>query len=221
MSADSPGRKMLDLSQFVDASAAVAAAQREKGFDESARPVLEAVIAAGGEMTLLYSFFTSAVTRARGLHEAILREVEAENPHAVFPLIRQFAEVVAVVYYVADRPSYVRALAERPRDRRPNDPARKTVQALIGHMDKHYSDQFGLVYQELCEIAHFGAVAMWASHHLTDDRTVTWTSYPRWRRPEDPLIACAYLLELSEAIEHGFRKLGRVVVDEARSRTTK
>jgi hypothetical protein len=48
-----------------------------KGIDPTALPVL---------------FFSSMINRCNGLHTAIAREMQAQNPHAVFPLIRAYAE---------------------------------------------------------------------------------------------------------------------------------
>lgn len=133
------------------------------------------------------------MTRARGLYDGIAREARAGNPHAVFPLIRQFAEMVALVFYVVDHPKYVLALTERPRDRPTGTPARKSIQAIIHQIEKKHAPQFGTIYAELCEIAHFGAVGMWASYRIDDqqERTLSWTSYPRWRDDRQAFIACA------------------------------
>jgi hypothetical protein len=47
-------------------------------------------------------FFFSMVSRCNSLHAAITREVNAQNPHAVFPLIRAYAEATALLIYVYD-----------------------------------------------------------------------------------------------------------------------
>jgi hypothetical protein len=51
-------------------------------------------------------FVLSAISRSRALHEAIVREIEHDNPQAVFMLMRQFAETVALIRYTADHPRY-------------------------------------------------------------------------------------------------------------------
>lgn len=56
------------------------------------------------------------------------------------------------------------------------------------------------MYDDLCEITHFGSVALWQPHVLGDDeRTVQWQSAPGWRGDREPLVACAQLKELSGA----------------------
>lgn len=210
-------RTMLDLSQFSTPAGAVASVQRDRPFDDTARPVLESYVARQGEWNnLLWLFFGSAVSRARGLYEGIARELASTNPHATFPLIRQFAETVALVYYVSDHPNYVDALTDRPRNRKPGVPRRKSPQALVNYMDNHHSTQFGHVYAELCEATHFGSVAMWTSHRYDDEsETASWSSAPAWRSDQQLYIACAQTLELSAAMDQGLTRLGRVVVESA------
>src|SRR5829696_6326406 len=83
-----PARQRVDLTQFEsveDAVKKVAAAGEydeiakhffvRKGIDPTALPVL---------------FFSSMVNRCNSVHAAIAREMQAQNPHAVFPLIRAY-----------------------------------------------------------------------------------------------------------------------------------
>jgi hypothetical protein len=203
---------MLNVEQFGSREAAKAAVHRERGYDEVAGQALTSMINAGQGLTLVNAFFMSAVTRARGLHEAVAREIACDNPHAVFPLMRQFAETVAMTYYVADHPSYVEVLSQRPSERARGAPRRKSMQALVNHMDRHHAQQFGLVYAELSEITHFGSIAFWTAHRVeaSEARETSWTSYPRWRDDDQLYVACAQLLELSSAMEEGLRTLGEV-----------
>ena len=101
-----------------------------------------------------------------------------------------------------------------PRRRR-RLPARKSIQAIIDYLSRSgIAEQFGIVYAELCEITHFGSIALWNTHRLDDaeDRMLSWTSYPQWRDDREALVACAQLLELSEAMEEGVRRLGDALV---------
>ena len=43
-------------------------------------------------LTLLTVSFMSALARAQGLHGAIVRETRQSNPHAVFALMRSYAQ---------------------------------------------------------------------------------------------------------------------------------
>ena len=141
------------------------------------------------------------ITRSQGLHEAIAREIARENPHAVFPLIRAFAESVLLVFYVADHPDYVNALIDRPRNFGKGDPKRKSIQALISYAKDHAPGMKD-VYAELSEATHFGSTAMWASVTPEEERHVSWANSPRWRSDEQALIACAQTLELADAMTH-------------------
>jgi hypothetical protein len=66
------------------------------------------------DLTELTLFFMAALSRGQGLHDAIAREIRRTNPHAVFPLMRAYAETAMMVLYVKDHPAYVRALQDRP-----------------------------------------------------------------------------------------------------------
>lgn len=203
--------RMLDLQQFDSAESAKAAVQLHRVFDAEA----EAVLTRAPGLTLLVMFAMSAVVRARGLYEAIAREVVHDNPHAVFPLLRQFAETVAMAFYVADNPSYVAVLTQRERDKPAGSPRRKSIQTLVNHVKKHYAAQFGNVYAELSEIAHFGTVALWTAHRVEDDEGATsWTSVPRWRDESQLLVACAQLLELREAMSDALGRLGEAISND-------
>lgn len=210
---------LLDTSVFSSPEQAIDTIRRDRGFDEAAKKGLQGIVHYGGPMTLLNMFFASAVTRSRGLLEAIVREAEHSNPHAVYPLIRQLAEMVALVFYVVDHPNYVPALTTRPRDRKPSTPKRKSPQALVDYMDKHHAGQFGVVYAELCEMTHFGSVAMFAAHRIEDEdaRRVSWASPPRWKDEKDCYIACAQVAELNDEMDEGLSRLAQVCVAEARS----
>lgn len=113
-----------------------------------------------------------------------------------------------------DNPSYVDVLTQRERDKPAGSPRRKSIQTLVGHVEKHYAPQFGHVYAELSEIAHFGTVALWTAHRIEDgDGATSWASVPRWRDEGQLYVACAQLLELREAMSDALRRLGEAVSD--------
>jgi hypothetical protein len=57
------------------------------------------------------------------------------------------------------------------------------------------------VYDELNEIAHFGATAFWHPFEVKgdEDRTLSFSTAPHWKRPDDPKIVLAMLEEADEA----------------------
>lgn len=207
----------LDLGQFTSPDHAVAAVARERGFDDVVKPVLTEAISGTEGPTMLLAFCQSAITRANGLYEGIVREIRASNHPAVFVLMRQLAETVAVVRYVSDKPNYVTALLRPVKERRPGEPKRKSIQSLIDHMDKQYSTQFKGVYAELSELCHFGSKAVWQSHVIVNDQEhkAVWRSRPAWRSQSTLYVACAQLLELGEAMAQALVALAETVRDEA------
>lgn len=201
-----PEPKKLDLAQFAsleDAFANVEPGQRYVDVGSVLLPVSD-----GLPMTMPILFWFS-ISRAQGLHEAIAREIRASNPHAVFPLVRAFAEAVVLVIYVLDHPKYIDLLTERARDLPKDGPKRKSMQSVIQYASKHATGMKD-VYAELSEATHFGAIAMWASHSIEgDDESglhTSWSSHPRWRDDEQALVACAQTLELADGMEYFLRE---------------
>ena len=176
---------LVDLQQFAGLNDALQQIALYKPFDDLAGQILSTFIGRGGGWNDILVFFGSAMSRARALfHEAIVREIEATNPHATMTLLRQFAVTVAMTFYVADHSKYVEVLMTRPGEAKKGAPSRKSVQALVNCMDATHTDQFAVVYRELCEMAHFGTIALWSSHRVRDnvDGTVgwSWSSAPEW-----------------------------------------
>lgn len=200
-----PERLNLDLEQFLSVEDALAKVQPGERYLDVGKVVLPH--AEGLPLTLPVLFWFSMISRCQGLHDAIAREIAHENPHAVFPLIRAFAESVLLVIYVADHPEYVNALIDRPRNLGKGGPKRKSIQALISYAKDHAPGMKD-VYAELSEATHFGSTAMWASvtPAEAEEHHFTWASSPRWRSDEQALIACAQTLELADAMTHLLRE---------------
>jgi hypothetical protein len=162
----------------------------------------------GMGMTLPVLFWFSMLARSQGLHEAIAREIPNGNPHAVFPLIRAYAESLVLVMYVLDHPEYVEVLTRHPRDLSKDGPKRKTIQALISYAEKHVPGMKA-VYAELSEATHFGSKAMWAFATSVDSTgglpDIVFTSATRWSSDEQALIACAQTIEIATEMTHFLR----------------
>jgi hypothetical protein len=208
------------LHQFASLEDALEKIQRDRVFDDIAKSFMAKYIERDGGFTVLYAFFASAVARARGSREGIVREIGETNPHTVFPLLRQFAETVAVTFYVADHPEYANTVATHARDREQNTPSEKSSQALASFMDTKHTENFKGVWDQLCDIAHFGVSAMWVSHRIDggdddDLRTVEWSSAPRWRDEEQAKLACSLLLEVTDGMYGALDALGQMLVSRA------
>ena len=198
---------------FESVDAAVAAAElAATGFGA----LLVKSLRAGGVNIYEPSLFvTSAITRATGLHQGVVTAIRDNNPHAAFPLLRAYIELVATVAYAVENPRYYRALMRSPRNRVAGDPKRQTMQALMHVAAKRFPG-IRAPYAELCEIGHFGDKAYWMPFIYTPAEgrapgeplgRLSATNAPRWRDAQrDPLITCAYLIEFGEAfvecIEH-------------------
>jgi len=208
---------LLNIDQFTSPEHAMKVIERERGFDDDVKPVLSDAINAMDGPTMLLAFCQSAITRANGLYAGIVREIRLANHPAVFVLMRQLAETVVAVRYVADRPAYVQALLRPEKEWKPGEPKRKSIQSLIDYMDKNYSKQFKRVYGELSELCHFGSTAVWQSHVIVSDEQhkAVWRSHPAWRSRRTLYAACAQLLELGGAMVEALVALAESVKAEA------
>lgn len=210
---EAPARVELNL-DFGSLDAALAAAEAAAaGFGGL---FVKSLQATGGNLYESSLFVTSAIARATGLHAGTLRAIRDSNPHATFPLLRSYIELLAIAAYATEHPRYYRALMRDPRDHVPGDPKRKSMQALMNAAAKRFPG-IKYPYDQLCELGHFGDTAYWMPFIFTpasEDRppgsplgTLSATSAPRWRdETRDPLIACAHLIEFAESfaecIEH-------------------
>jgi hypothetical protein len=214
MTKDKPTPILVDLAQFESMAHAKSVIGRSNGFDDSVKEELTAAVEQSEQFTTDLAFVLSSISRSRALHEAIVREISQNNPQAVFTLMRQFAETVALIRYTADHPRYFDTVVRGPQDLQPDMMRHRSNQALVNHMDSRHSTQFKLVYAELCDISHFGVTAVWNSHRVESEEEMrtSWSSAPRWRFDKECLIACAQLLELSDEMERSLKALVRTYI---------
>jgi hypothetical protein len=221
MAASRPTSILVDLTQFESVAQAKSVIGRSQGFDDCVKQDLTAAIDKSEAFTSDLAFVLSSISRSRALHESIVREIGHDNPQAVFTLMRQFAETVALIRYTADHSRYFDTVVRDPQDLQPGMMRHRSTQALINHMDATYSTQFKLVYSTLCDMSHFGALAVWNAHRIEpeEEMRTSWSSAPRWRSEEECLIACAQLLELSNEMELCLKALIRAYLDRQQART--
>lgn len=146
----------------------------------------------------------------RGLHKAVVREIERNNPHAVFPLIRAWVEAVTIGLYVLRKPTYGDYLLNGPGNSRP---AKKSVQAMF-HAVKDDAEQLDHVYRQLSDYTHFGSLAVWNAYSIEheDLRTVSWTDAPRLRDTRHFQIARVQVHELGVAGLETLDRLGALLI---------
>ena len=132
-------------------------------------------------------YAASAGARAGGLHDALLREIELDNPHAVFPLLRAYVDLVIVTMEVRRNPSYAAVVAHDPRTttlgRR-----RKTSQSLVNAAMREVPDMRA-AWDLLSEMGgHFGWAAFQTPmtfEHLPDGgRQIVVSTGRGWQDPE-------------------------------------
>lgn len=199
---------MLDLTEFAsrDCALELAALGCPKAYTAIARTHLEP----HQHITQNFMLFAAVVSRMRGLHEAVVREIEAGNPHAVLPLTRAWVEVITIALYICKKPAYAEFVMHGPG---PNRPGKKSFEAMF-NVIKDEAEQVRLVYGELSEYSHFGPLAVWNAHSIEDEdeRLVTWTDAPRWRDEKHFQIACARAHELAVAGQQALNRFGSVLI---------
>lgn len=201
-------RMLLDLSGMEDREQAMARASH--GCPEAYTAVAKKHMVGTTDLTTGFMLFGSFVSRMRGLHEGVVREIGSNNPHAVLPLIRAWLETITIGLYVLRKPTYVEYLLHGPGNSRP---AKKSFQAMF-HAVREDASQLELVYRQLSEYSHFGSLAVWNAHSIENEseQTVTWTDAPRWRDTQHFRIACAQAHELAVAGLDVLDRLGGLLI---------
>lgn len=205
---------MLDLSAFTDSDTCLRLAA--VGCPKAYTAIAKRHMKGQEHLTPNLMLFGSFVSRMRGLHEGIVREISAGNPHAVLPLERAWAEVVALAIYIVKNPSYALALLNDPRD---GGPGRKSFAAIFDAI-KDEAGNMKAVYRQLSDYSHFGSLGVWNAHSIDsdEDRTISWTDVPRWRDDSHFKVACAQARELALAGQHYLDQLGQVLVSSSKPR---
>jgi hypothetical protein len=205
-----PRPEPLDLSQFSSVEDAIDKMVEAEGiYIDLAKRVFKATWPDLHSMTL---FIASAIKRAMGLHRGVVSGVRESNPHAAFPLLRGYIELVILVAYVLHNPRYIRAAMTDPAESPPGVPKRKSIQSLIGGAEKEFPT-IKAPYDELSDMGHFGTVALWSAFKPDEleqkgaTMTIEWTNAPSWRDADDPLKAAAHLLEFVEAFAQTVDKI--------------
>lgn len=162
------------------------------------------------DLTTGFLLFGSFVSRLRGLHEGVLREIGNNNPHAVLPLLRAWVETVTIGLYTLRNPIYIDQLLYGPGDGRP---ARNSFEAMF-HAVRQDASQLKLVYSQLSDYSHFGTLGVWNAQALESekDRKVSWTDAPRWTSEQEFQIVCALTHELAVIGLHTLDRLGALLV---------
>jgi hypothetical protein len=202
--ASKPGPLKVDLAQFASVEDAVRKA--EASFARFV-PLAKRIVAADqGSLHEPAILMLSAIARATGLCVGIVHAVETENPHAAFPLIRSYADVVLVALFVHLRPAYLQTALRGPRNLKAGDMKPRTSQAMISAVSER-APGFAAAWDELSDLTHFGSLAIWNAWQLDTSApapntlgTFNFATHPRWRNASDPLLVCGWLIELSDAL---------------------
>jgi hypothetical protein len=197
-----PKAKPLDLSQFLSVEDAI---EKLEAADAQYKDLASsALTATWPNLHWMLLFLLSTIKRATGLHRGVISGIRHSNPHAAFPLLRSYIELVILVAYVLRRPDYIKAVVTDPSEWQPGMPRRKSIQSLIALAEEEFPT-IKAPYEELSDMGHFGSVAMWTAfepqdvHEDENAMTIDWTNVPSWRHRDDPLKAAAHLLEFTAA----------------------
>lgn len=148
------------------------------------------------EMTMM-----SLLTRAQAFHDGTVDALRADNPFAAFTLLRSYAENAAMMVWLLDHPGDIaRIYPEAPLNQR----------LSIGKLTNNAASRFGGfkgVYEQLSNFAHPAAHTALSGWHAGDEeKRVQWTSVPSFKNDDDFMMACVWLIELSQANAHLWRE---------------
>jgi hypothetical protein len=200
---------LLDVSRFTDRQVAIKIATSD--FRERYIQVSRSYPPNLG-WTNQHVLFRFLISRFVGTHEAILREIEFNNPHAVFPLLRAYFEAMCVLLISVEKPEYPHHLLnlDSPED----GPSNKFTE-IFKILEPKYLGLMN-IYNQLSKISHpqeLAAINVFMREFLSDGSlTVKWSERPYWQREEDLYLVCAHLeefalLALSELDEYGRKYL--------------
>ena len=205
---------LLDLSSYQSRDQALELATH--GCPTQYTAIAKEHMASVTQVTQGFLLFGSVVSRMRGLHEGVVREIMADNPHAVLPLTRSWVEIITITMYLLRNPGYAEFLLHGPGEGRPG---KKSFEAMF-HAVKDDAPGLKLVYRQLLDFSHFGKLGVWNAHTVEDEkqRIVTWTDVPRWKDDRHFRIACAQAHELAVAGLQCLDELGRLLIFAAPAR---
>lgn len=162
-----------------------------------------------GEIRMNQLVLLGILVRMNGLHQGTLRELENDNPHAVWPLMRAYFELEVAMLYISRHPQYLTSLAERPSGDNVGALALPKMATMLRNV-KDVIPAGAQAYSELSDITHPGVLATWSGHAVSpnDDGSLLlqWSSQPRFR-PEQLPIAAAQLEELIQGTQGTFIQL--------------
>jgi hypothetical protein len=153
----------------------------------------------GQDWRLIHVAIAGLLARAQGFHEGAVAAITADNPYAAFTLLRAYAENVAALLYLKDKPQTVSKFVGEP-----NSPGVKP--GVLTNYAKKHADGFTAIYEQLSQYAHPASRSLLASQSIVEDEdgtSHTWKSKsaPQFGSEFDRLMACAWTFELAEA--HG------------------
>ncbi|WP_344055317.1 hypothetical protein [Microbacterium lacus] len=146
------------------------------------------------DLTIEVMGLLALITRAQGFHNGALQAVESDNPYAAFPLVRCYAENAAVLLWVLEHPhdiGRVSAIAQQDQ--------RFAVGRLIANAAKR-APGFKDVYEQLSEFTHPVASGFTQPFRAASDADggFSWSSIPSFGSDDDKILACFWLVELTE-----------------------
>jgi hypothetical protein len=151
----------------------------------------------GQDVRLVHVVIAGLLARAQGFHEGAVAAIEADNPYAAFTLLRAYAENVAALFYLRDKPQTISKFVGDP-----NSPGVKP--GVLTNYAKKHGGGFAAIYEQLSQYAHPASRSVLTSQDIVEHEEGTrlvWKSAPRFGSEFDRLMACAWTFELAEA--HG------------------
>ena len=180
--------------------------------DTARRALFESVMLfaeRGTRLTMDHALLISATNRAFGLHDAIVREADNDNPHAALTLLRSLLDLVLVVLQVRRQPDYAAVVMDvTSEDRRAPGPL--SAQKLLANAQAELPGMKD-AWNDLSEIAHFGREGFVLTvddvRHDDSGLHVSVSTESRWRIPADKLTTIVAAAVMTEVVAASIRKV--------------
>ncbi|WP_216911297.1 hypothetical protein [Nocardia noduli] len=190
-----PGEAEETLPEWVTALGIVdkdSAIELAKSAHEKITAATMSAISVTDQLTVSHLVLMGMTTRAQCLAMATSDALASENPYSTFTLLRSYFENAATLVYVIDKPGQLGQLWGD------GDGHGIKIGRIVNHSRTRFK-QGKHIYDQLSKYAHPHSISIVSAMQIVEGGRFNWSTGPRFKSPEELLLAAAWLLELTDA----------------------